>query len=51
MSAHSSLRIGGALSAKRNVLKRFERINLLLQRGKWKQGDRAYGLPKTKPSV
>ncbi len=49
MSAHSSLRIGGKMTAKRNVLKRFERIDLMQQRGKWKKGDRAYGLAKTKP--
>jgi small basic protein (TIGR04137 family) len=39
------------LAQKRNVLKRFERINLLEERGKWKKGQRALGLPKTKPPV
>ncbi|MBP7276520.1 MAG: small basic protein [Kiritimatiellae bacterium] len=51
MSVHSSLRSKGALAQKRNVLKRFERINLLKQRGTWKDGDRALGLQKTKASV
>lgn len=51
MSVHSSLKGGsGKIAAKRNVLKRFERIDLLVQRGKWKKGERALGLPKTKPS-
>ena len=48
MSLHSSLKAGSKITAKRNVLKRFERIELLKQRGKWKDGDRALGLPKTK---
>lgn len=51
MSVHSSLRSKGALAQKRNVLKRFERINLLKQKGSWKDGDRALGLPKTKSPV
>ena len=51
MSLHSSLKAASKITAKRNVLKRFERIDLLRQRGKWKDGDRAYGLPKTKPST
>ena len=48
MSLHSSLKAGSKITAKRNVLKRFERIEILKQRGKWKEGDRALGLPKTK---
>ena len=48
MSLHSSLKSGSKITAKRNVLKRFERIELLKERGKWKEGDRAFGLPKTK---
>jgi small basic protein (TIGR04137 family) len=51
MSVHSSLRSKGAITAKRNVLKRFERINIMMQKGKWKKGDRALGLPKTKSSI
>jgi small basic protein (TIGR04137 family) len=37
------------LAAKRNVLKRYERINILKKQGKWKEGDKVLGLPKTKP--
>jgi small basic protein (TIGR04137 family) len=49
MSQHLSLKSASRIKTKRNVLKRFERIDLLKTGGKWKQGDRAYGLPKTKP--
>lgn len=48
MSQHRSLRGTGALGAKRNVLKRFERVELLKKRGQWKPGDRVTGLRKTK---
>ena len=51
MSKHRSLRSGGSLEAKRNVLKRRERVDLLKKRGKWKVGDRALGLVKTKPDA
>ncbi len=51
MSQHVSLKSANKIRAQRNVLKRFERIDLLRARGKWKEGDRAYGLPKTKPQV
>ena len=49
MSQHASLKSAGKIKTKRNVLKRFERIDILRQRGKWKEGDRGQGLPKTKP--
>src|SRR2546429_4425436 len=39
-SQHSSLRAVSTIGAKRNVLKRFERIALLKKRGQWKDGDR-----------
>ena len=48
MSQHSSLKSASKIAAKRNVMKRFERIDILRARGKWKDGDRATGLPKTK---
>ncbi len=48
MSQHPSLKSASKIVAKRNVLKRFERIDLLRERGKWKEGDRATSLPKTK---
>jgi len=49
MSQHSSLKAVSRIAAKRNVLKRFERIDLLKARGRWKEGERGMGLPKTKP--
>lgn len=49
MSQHSSLKTGGKIAAKRSVMKRFERVEALKRRGKWKDGDRILGLPKTKP--
>jgi small basic protein (TIGR04137 family) len=51
MSQHRSLRGTSALGAKRNVLKRFERVELLKKRGLWKAGDRVTGLRKTKAEV
>ena len=48
MSQHSSLKSGSKIAAKRNVLKRFERVELLKKRGQWKDGDRGLGLRKTK---
>lgn len=48
MSRHPSLKISGSIKAKRNVLKRFERIDILRAKGDWKEGDKATGLPKTK---
>ena len=50
MSMHPSLKAAAKIVVKRNVLKRFERIDLLKSRGKWKDGDRALGLPKTRPA-
>jgi small basic protein (TIGR04137 family) len=51
MSQHKSLQGISGIVVKRNVLKRFERIDLLKKRGLWKQGDRVQGLRKTKPDV
>jgi len=51
MSQHRSLRSGSALGAKRNVLKRFERVAILKKRGEWKDGDRVTGLRKTRVIV
>jgi small basic protein (TIGR04137 family) len=48
MSQHSSLKGSGKIIAKRNVLKRYERINHLKKMGLWKDGDRGLGLRKTK---
>jgi small basic protein (TIGR04137 family) len=51
MSQHKSLQGPSGIIRKRNVLKRFERIELLKKRGLWKPGDRVQGLGKTKPDV
>jgi small basic protein (TIGR04137 family) len=48
MSQHRSLRAASTAGAKRNVLKRFERVEILKKRGLWKPGDRVTGLRKTK---
>lgn len=51
MSQHPSFKAGSAKGKKRrNVLKRFERVALLRNRGDWKKGDRVTGLVKTKPA-
>lgn len=49
MSMHRSLKAASKIAVRRNVLKRFERVDILRRGSKWKEGDRAYGLPKTKP--
>ncbi len=50
MSQHRSFQVGGASSLKkRNVLSRFERVELLRKRGEWKADDGVVGLKKTKP--
>jgi small basic protein (TIGR04137 family) len=51
MSQHKSLQGSSGIVIKRNVLKRFERVELLKKRGQWKTGDRVQGLRKTKPDV
>ena len=49
MSQHPSLKGKGAIKARRSVLKRFERVELLKKRGQFKDNQRVIGLPKTKP--
>jgi small basic protein (TIGR04137 family) len=51
MSQHRSLKGASTIAAKRNVLKRFERVELLKRRKQWKDGQKVIGLPKTKPDV
>jgi small basic protein (TIGR04137 family) len=51
MSQHKSLQAAKGVTKKRNVLKRFERVELLKKHGLWKEGDRIVGLRKTKPEV
>ena len=48
MSQHPSLRVGGKIRKRRNVLKRFERIDILKENQRWQEGDKVLGLPKTK---
>lgn len=48
MSKHNSLKNNTTVGGKRSVLKRFERVKLLQQRGEWKDGKSPIGLPKTK---
>ncbi len=51
MSQHKSLKGPKGLVVKRNVLKRFERVELLQKRGQWTAGDRVQGLRKTTPDI
>ena len=51
MSQHRSLHAAATVGGKRNVLKRFERVELLKKRGQWKEGDKVSGLRKTKPEA
>ena len=51
MSQHRSLKRASTIAARRNVLKRFERVELLKKRGQWKENQKVIGLPKTKPEA
>lgn len=51
MSQHRSLKGASTITAKRNVLKRFERVELLKKRGQFKPGDKVIGLRKTQPEA
>jgi len=51
MSQHPSLKSSRTVGAKRNVLKRFERIKALKADGRYKKGQSPLGLPKTKPEA
>lgn len=46
MSIHKSLNRGDTLKRHKNVLTREERITVLESKGKWKEGDSIYNLPK-----
>lgn len=48
MSIHPSLSISDKDKKARSVLKRTERIRSMLEKGKWKEGDPVFGLPKIK---
>ena len=51
MSMHSSLKGKSTIGAKRSVLKRYERVEILRQRKQWTEGRSVIGLPKTKPDA
>lgn len=51
MSQHSSLKKSSNVGAKRSVLKRFERVKLMMKRGTWPDGRSPMGLPKTTPEA
>jgi len=51
MSQHRSLKGASTIVAKKNVLKRFERVELLKKRGQWKEGMSPIGMPKTQPEA
>ena len=48
MSIHPSLAISEKDKKQRSVLKRAERIRMMLEKGQWKEGDDVYNLPKIK---
>ncbi len=48
MSRHRSYGKATTGAKKKNVLKRFERIQLLKDRDQWKEGASVFHLPKTK---
>lgn len=48
MSIHPSLRSSDKGKKQRSVLKRTERLKIMLEKGNWKEGDRVFGLPKIK---
>ncbi len=48
MSIHPSLSSSEKHKKPRSVLKRTERMKIMLDKGEWKEGDEVYGLPKIK---
>lgn len=48
MSIHPSLRSSEKDKKQRSVLKRTERLKMMLEKGSWKEGEDIYGLPKIK---
>jgi small basic protein (TIGR04137 family) len=48
VSRHPSFGKGSKIKQERNVMKRYERIDALKKRGKWKEGNSVFKLPKTK---
>lgn len=48
MSIHPSLAVSEKSKKPRSVLKRSERLRMMLEKGQWKEGDEVCGLPKIK---
>jgi len=48
MSLHKSLKGSSKIQLKRNVLKRYERVDQLKKEGRYNDGEQVLGLPKTK---
>ena len=48
MSIHPSLNVSDKDKKARSVLKRTERIRMMMEKGDWKEGDKVFGLPKIK---
>lgn len=48
MSIHASLKSSEKSKKQKSVLKRTERIKIMLEKGTWKEGNSVYGLPKIK---
>ncbi|OGX19197.1 MAG: hypothetical protein A3K83_07130 [Omnitrophica WOR_2 bacterium RBG_13_44_8b] len=48
MSIHPSLSISDKDKKQRSVLKRTERIRMMMGKGEWNEGDKVFGLPKIK---
>lgn len=48
MSIHPSLTVSEKDKKQRSVLKRSERLRMMSEKGKWKEGESVFGLPKIK---
>jgi small basic protein (TIGR04137 family) len=48
MSIHPSLSSSEKDKKPRSVLKRIERLRMMMEKGQWKEGDDVFGLPKIK---
>jgi small basic protein (TIGR04137 family) len=48
MSIHPSLKLSDKTKKQRSVLKRAERLRIMLDKEEWKPGDEVCGLPKIK---
>ena len=48
MAVHPSLVSSDKSAKARSVLKRAERLKIMMEKGKWKEGDDVYDLPKIK---